>query len=87
MKRENKAILIIGLVGLICFLLLSWLLSTVEDQYHKEENIVKSKIGTKVIYQKDTLFIIDYSLINGTYTLSNNQKVAIDFVNKLKTVK
>lgn len=37
--------------------------------------IMKSNIGKQVIIENDTLIILDYSLINETYLLSNGVNV------------
>lgn len=37
----------------------------------------KSKLNTKVVLNKDTLTIIDYSFINSNYTLSNGTIISV----------
>lgn len=58
--------------------------------YYKKTNdiqIMKDMIGEKVIIQKDTLMIIDYSAQDNTYTLSNGIQVNTKLIFKLKFVK
>lgn len=48
---------------------------------------VKSFVGKKVIMEKhDTLTVINYSILKGTYTLSNGVEYDMDFV-KSKIIK
>lgn len=72
MKKMILAIfgLAIGSVLYIHFLTLSItkVISTEQDKY-------KVKIGQKFILEKDTLTIVDYSLIMETFKLSNGKEV------------
>lgn len=56
----------------------------------REINNVKSKIeinlGKKVVMENDTLLIINYSLYESTYTLSNGKIVSIELVEKLQFI-
>ena len=45
------------------------------------------KIGSKLILEKDTVMIIDYSLLKNSYTLSNGKEISFDLVEKLPIVK
>lgn len=49
----------------------------------KSENKMKSFVGKKVVIEKDTLMIINYSLINNTYKLSDNSEVSSVLAEKL----
>lgn len=48
----------------------------------KEVDVFKSQIGRNVIIDKDTLTIVDYNLLHGSFTLSNgiiiNRKLVIN---------
>lgn len=46
----------------------------------KEEDLYKLQIGQKIILEKDTLTVVDYSLITETVTLSNGIKVNASMV-------
>lgn len=41
----------------------------------QERNNYREKIGEKFIIDTDTLTIVDFSMLNGSYTLSNGVKV------------
>lgn len=49
--------------------------SDLETKHHKE------MIGKKVVLEKDTLTIIDFSKWNETYTLSNGVKIDFEVAN------
>jgi hypothetical protein len=42
----------------------------------------KENIGNRIVINKDTLMIVDYSLINKTYTLETGVKVNFNLVNE-----
>lgn len=43
--------------------------------YQKEDSLMKVNVGRKILCEKDSLTIVDYSFWNDTYTLSNGVKV------------
>lgn len=43
--------------------------------YIREDSIMRSNIGRKFLYEKDSVTIVDYSYWNDTYTISNGVKV------------
>lgn len=47
---------------------------------------IESKVGTKLILEKDTVMIIDYSLLKNSYTLSNGKEISFELVDKLPVV-
>jgi|GEM_PF-5234471 len=47
---------------------------------------IEKNIGKHVIFNSDTVQIIDYSLWTNTYTLSNGQTIATTLCNHLDTV-
>lgn len=49
-----------------------------------EQDKYKKHIGNTVVLQKDSLKVVDYSFINGTFTLSNGVKVDTSLVFKQK---
>jgi hypothetical protein len=74
--------MIIGMIASIavfvfCVHLLTTSITSVID---KEKNKYRVKIGQKFILEKDTLTIIDYSSIMGTFTLSNGKEVNASIV-------
>lgn len=52
---------------------------------HTED--VKSKIGKKIVLDKDTLTILDASIIKGTYTLSDGREVNIVLADSTRIIK
>lgn len=69
--------MIIGMIALFYVYLLT---SSITSEIEKEKNKYKVKIGQKVILEKDTLTIIDYSSIMETFTLSNGKEVNASIV-------
>jgi hypothetical protein len=49
---------------------------------YKEKQEYTSHLGQKVVVDKDTLTVVDYSTWFETYTLSNGQKISIDYFKK-----
>lgn len=64
-----SVIIIVVVVGLY--------FNRLEHSFHDAElNNYKSRLGTIVVINKDTLVIIDYSQINESFTLSNGIKIS-----------
>jgi hypothetical protein len=47
--------------------------------FNKEEKYYKSRIGSKVAINNDTLTITDYSILNNNFTLCNGTKLSIEY--------
>ena len=78
----KKMILIaLGMIFLmaICATLLT-------NSLKSEVGKIESKVGTKLILEKDTVMIIDYSLLKNSYTLSNGKEISFELVDKLPVV-
>jgi len=52
------------------------------DELNSLDQDMKNAIGDTIILQQDTLIIIDYSLFNENFTLSNGKEVSSEFVTK-----
>jgi len=48
------------------------------------DNTYNENIGRKVVLNKDTLIIVDYSSLQSNFTLSNGAKVSKDYINVIK---
>ncbi len=72
------------LIGVILVLSmgLTFLMNSIKSDVQKEQSVYKAKIGQKFILGKDTLIIVDYSLLTKTFTLSNGSKVSAELINK-----
>ena len=57
------------------------------EMYRVSKPNPKSKIGTQIVLYSDTLIIVDYSLLNENYTLSNNNKVSFELIEALPVIK
>ena len=49
----------------------------------KSENKMKSLVGKKIVIKKDTLMIVDYSVMNNTCKLSDNSEISSVLAEKL----
>lgn len=73
-------------IGLIITMIALWKYS--RNEINRIDRVVASQVGRKLVLDKDTLTIIDYSLLETNYTLSNGKKVGFDYVeNKLNNKK
>ena len=68
------------LIGIITYFILSTIVDKCSEKYNKEDLKKKSYVGKYVILKKDTLQIIDYSIFNSNYTLSNGVKIDMSSV-------
>lgn len=74
----------LGLIGgaLVVCLLYLLIVRQIGNSLKAEENKYKIQVGKKVIIGKDTLQILDYSIWQENFTLSNGSTVSYDFVEK-----
>lgn len=72
-----------GFLLLILFIVVIYLgvdiITTIENSQKK----LKINVGKSVVIEKDTLLIIDYSLFNNTYILSNKSEISSDLFDKV----
>ena len=82
----KKAILI--LCGLIILSMISLYCSNYGfNELNKSEDKMKANLGKKIILEKDTLSIVDYSMFNNNYTLSNGKTISSHIVENFKLKK
>jgi hypothetical protein len=53
-----------------------------EKQFEKFD----AEVGNQVILRKDTLFVMDYSIFNDSYTLENGLKIDREFYETLEKI-
>lgn len=70
------------LVTIVLFAFVYFMLFSLNNTMQEMDDEYKSNIGKEIILEKDTLTIVDYSLWDETYTLSNGVKVNTDFIKK-----
>jgi len=76
-KKAALSTLIFGaLLAVATFASLSYLCRSIES----EKAEIEANIGKKIVVEKDTLLVIDYSRVFKTYKLSNGVEYSIDFV-------
>ncbi len=76
--------MIIGfiLVVIVMVVLLNSIINNISNDITKETDKYKIHIGETFIINNDTSTIVDYSLIDETFTLSNGKKINYLLVNK-----
>ncbi len=80
----RKAIIAGAVLFCLMIVFLVFLMQGINSQYKNHIDKVQLNIGKKVILYKDTLLIINYSIIDNTYTLSNGVKVASELIEQIK---
>ena len=76
--KKTIIVLIALVIGFV--LCAHWLTYLIASEVGKEKNKYKSRIGQKIVFEKDTLTIVDYSSIMETFTLSNGVNVNASMV-------
>ena len=85
MKRNMKKIFIIFIIFLIfAAISLDYLLTSARKEIKKATNKIEAKLGKKVVFEKDTLKITDYSLIHQSYSLSNGRTISLALADSLQ---
>lgn len=83
-----KSILIAGMtVTVIIFIVCLLLVGKCSQEVQKELDKPKEKVGKTYVIGKDTVTVMDYSLLHSTYKLSNGKEVAFAFMDSLTPVK
>lgn len=72
MKKMILAIFGLAIGSALC---INFLTLSIKKAISTEQDKYKVKIGQKFILEKDTLTIVDYSLIMETFKLSNGKEV------------
>lgn len=71
-----KIVILSMFIGLIATLI------AFNSSVHSIEQSFKSKIGTKCVINNDTLIVVDYSLFEDSFILSNGMKVSKELITK-----
>ena len=79
MKLDKNLLIALGL--LVCISVYwTYSLKKLETKLDGVEGKYKKHIGESFVLSGDTLVIIDYSMFNETFTLSNGQKISSELV-------
>lgn len=74
------------LVLIIFLICIYFLINLLTVKINKEKSDIELFVGKKVILQKDTLLITDYSMFSETYKLSNGAEISFKLAKELKKV-
>jgi hypothetical protein len=80
----DKFKIIIGLYVTVFLATIFILNITVGNEIKDEINKIENSVGQKIVLQKDTLLIIDYSILNSNYTLEDGRQINFSLANKLE---
>ena len=81
MKDVLKMIGFVVLLGIIPFLIVDTIHGSLDNLNSK----MTKYIGSKIVIERDTLLIIDYSVLQNNYTLSNGTTISFELAEKLLT--
>jgi len=80
-----KKVIVIGIIFLLLFVFgLNLFLTKLTNKVDNSLKVMKAEIGQKVLLGKDTLTVVDYSLVKDNYKLSNGAEVNSSLINKIK---
>lgn len=82
-----KQIKIIGFISIAVMFASSVVPILLISKINQAEKEIKSYVGTKVEVAGDTLTILDYSLLEENYTLSNGVKVSYEFIKQSNKIR
>ena len=75
---------VFGGIGLFLAAIIWYVIfDSLSKEFSEKESEYKSMIGKSVVIKSDTLMIMDYSMINNNYTLSDGRKISFDLANLL----
>lgn len=79
--KLQKIIFPIVFIAMVVVTIICW--NTSLDIVGTAEKKMKAKIGKSVVIEKDTSVIVNYSIINNTFTLSNGKEISAVLVQGL----
>jgi hydrogenase-4 membrane subunit HyfE len=83
--KKPVTLFIIGVIMLtVVSLLLVFLLNKTVNNVNNTEQQMIEHIGQSIIIKQDTLFVVDYSIMNGTLKLNNGTTISMKAFDKLK---
>ena len=77
----------IYLFGIALVITFAISVSLLTNNIGSEIEKVEAMVGTKVVLEKDTAIIIDYSILEESYTLSNGKEISFVLAQKLQVIK
>ena len=80
MKKQ----LIIRIIQVIILILVFVAFHFSVNMFLKFDQVIKDHVGDRLIINKDTLIIMDYSILNETYTLSDKNKISFELLDHIE---
>lgn len=72
---------LLALVASVCFFIYG-VFKMGSDLSDDHEKKYTNMVGKRVLIDKDSVMIVDYSILHETYTLSNGKTVSINLIKK-----
>lgn len=82
---KHLTLISIGLSLLIIGSIISVI--SLKREINKEKTKIEVNIGKRVVIEKDTLLIVDYSIYNDTYTLSDGKIISFELIKTIPLIK
>ena len=83
MPETSKKLLFMFAIIAFLGVLMAVLLAAVSNDLTNTDKELSSKLGKRVVIENDTSMITDYSILTGSYTLSNGKTISKELlVNK-----
>ena len=82
MKDLYKPVIALVACGAVMIYVLNSTFNDVSKQIKEEEKKYKKHIGNTYVMDKDTLTIVDYSMFEENFTLSDGRKVNYSLIGK-----
>lgn len=56
------------------------------EGFSETDSSMKNMVGNEVVIKGDTLMIIDYSMLSGSFVLEDGRKISVELAEKLGTL-
>lgn len=73
-------------IAIVLSLTFAYVSSNLGEKLNNEINKTKNMLGKTIVFRKDTLQVVDYSIFDSTVTLENGTILKYDFAKTLDTI-
>lgn len=82
-----KPVILMAFIYVILLFLMAWGFSYLLDKFQSQSiTPLKEMMGKRIVFEKDTLLVIDYSILRETVTLKNGTELNIELAKKLPVI-
>ncbi len=79
-KYAIRVFLLITILSIVISIAFVQVINDISSNVEIHDSKFKDKVGRKIIIEKDTLLIVDYSIIKDVFILSNGIEVSSELV-------